>query len=398
MQKQNRKNKIVYVVLLTAAIISISFVLRAPITSLGPLAEVIHKDVGISNGFIGFLSTLPLIAFSVCSPIISRLSSRFGIFTTMLAGLILIAAGGILRSYTGIPGLVVGTVVLGMGIATGNVLLPSIIKLRFPNHIGIGTSIYITSMAVFASVGAGVSYPLAVGLGLGWKTALVIWSGVAFIAIISWLPQLGLNKETKNTTIKPTAAKANGKNLLRSPLAWHLTLYMGFQSFNFYTITAWLPSIIMDNGMTPEKAGYMALGFQLIGIPASFAVPIFASRIKNQSIIAIGTSGTYFIGLICFLTTEPLPLILISLVSLSFGAAASFSWIMTMVGLRSADAEDAARLSGMSQAIGYLFAAVGPTLCGVLYDLTNSWTFIAVLLSVVTALMTVSGILLTKTK
>lgn len=405
----NYNNTVKYGGQLTWSILCISFVLRAPITALGPLADQIHNDIGISNGFVGFLSTLPLIAFAACSPFISRISNRFGIFSTMMGGLVLIAVGGVLRSYCGIAGLVAGTALLGMGIATGNVLVPSIIKLRFPDRIGMGTSLFVTGMGVFASVGAGVSYPLAVGLNLGWKTALVVWSGMALIAIICWIPQYRLDQEPKNQK-GPIEKKQNSQDQIisksktfekrrsvwKSPLAWYLTMYMGMQSFNFYTITAWLPSIVMGNGMSPEAAGYMALGFQLIGIPASFAVPILTSRIRNQNRIVWTTCVLYFIGFLCFLTSQPLPILLISLISLSVGAAASFGWIMTMIGLRSRDAEEAAKLAGMSQSVGYLMAATGPTLCGIFYDQTGNWIFTVTLISIITILMAVFGFLSAK--
>ena len=123
--------------LLLASVIGISFTLRAPITSIGPLAGLIHTDLGVSNGFVGFITTLPLIAFSVCSPFIPRISKRFGIGMTMMAGLICIVFGGIMRAYTGTAGLLVGTALIGVGISAANVLIPSIVKLKYPKKSGL---------------------------------------------------------------------------------------------------------------------------------------------------------------------------------------------------------------------------------------------------------------------
>ena len=392
------KRSYVHSGILTVSIITISFVLRAPITSLGPLADMIHHDLGISNGFVGFLTTLPLIAFSVCSPFIPKLSRTFGIFTTMLSGLVLIAAGCLLRSYAGIAGLVIGTALMGMGIAAGNVLIPSIVKLRFPDRIGFGTSIFVTGMGVFASVGAGISYPLAMGVGLGWKNALAVWSAVALLALVIWLPHQSLNREARTKEKERTELKEKKRNLWKTRLAWYLTMYMGLQSFLFYTVTAWLPSIALGNGISPETAGYMALGFQLIGIPASFSTPILTSKIKRQQIIVLGTCVLYLIGFLSMVVAGPLPLLLVTLAALSVGAAASFSWIMTMVGLCTRDAVEAAELSGMSQSIGYMLAASGPTVCGMVFDKTGSWLPILVLIATVTVMMTGFGMLSVKQK
>jgi len=42
--------------------------------------------------------------------------------------------------------------------------------------------------------------------------------------------------------------------------------------------------------------------------------------------------------------------------------------------LRARNARQASELSGMSQSVGYLLAAFGPTLLGVLFDYSQTWT------------------------
>jgi len=399
--------------LLLVAIIGISFSLRAPITSIGSLAGLIHDDLGVSNGFVGFITTLPLIAFAVCSPFISKVSDRLGIGKTMLAGLIAIVAGGALRSYTGIIGLLIGTALIGVGISVANVLIPSIVKLKFPDKIGLVTGIYITSMAIFASVGAGVSYPMAIA-GVGWKFASLVWAGIAMLAIFAWLPQRKLGSHAQATAIhlkNKTSAPADAdfvhdghpdkssdkrKSIWKSPLAWFITLFFGLQSLNFYSLTAWIPSILQGYGMTPEMAGYMALWFQLIGIPASFLIPILASRVKNQQIIVAGACLSYFMGLIMLILLHSTPAVVIALLLLSSGGAASFSWALVMLSLKSRDAEEAIKLSGMAQSVGYLLAAIGPTLCGVIFDSAGTWSLVLGLFLCITLGMAVTGILAAK--
>lgn len=391
--------------LLLISIIGISFSLRAPITSIGPLAGLIHDDLGVSNGFIGFMTTLPLIAFSICSPFIPRISSRLGIGRTMLFGLVFIVAGGVIRSYTGTIGLLVGTALIGIGISAANVLIPSIVKLNYPEKIGIITSIYITAMAVFASIGAGASYPLA-SSGFGWKTASVVWVGIAFLAIFAWYPQRNLGPRSPDGALQTVSvpedqeqhqkSKDKRKNIWKSSLAWYITLFMGFQSLNYYSLTAWIPSILQGYGMTPEMAGYMAFWYQLIGMPFSFITPILASRVKNQRTIVIGGCIGYLLGLILLMTFHSSAAVAVALLFLANGGTASFGWSMVMISLKAKDAEEAVKLSGMSQAVGYLLAAIGPTLCGAIYDKTESWSIVMGLFLGCTAIMVVTGILAAK--
>jgi len=410
--------------LMLTAIVLICFSLRAPITSIGPLAGLIHDDLGVSNSFIGFITTLPLIAFAVCSPLVFRVSDRLGIGRTMMAGLIAIVAGGILRAYTGVGGLLIGTGLIGIGISVGNVLIPSIVKLEFPERVGVITGIYMGSITLFASIGAGASYPLAEA-GLGWKAASAVWAGIALLAAAVWLPQrklgsgkresggnqraeAGGNQSPESGGSKRTEAGGNGcaaarsragagkKNIWKSPLAWYITIYNGLQSFNYFSMTAWEPSILYSYGMSPETAGYMALWFQLIGIGASFLIPILAARTKSQHKIVTAACVTYFLGISMLIAFHSTPAVLVALFLLSNGGNASFSWAMAMYGLKPKDAEESIKLSGMSQSVGYLLAATGPTLCGAIYDVVGMWSGVLCLFLGTSVIMIIAGNLASK--
>ena len=174
----------------------VSFNLRVPITSVGPITNLIQAEYSLTNSMAGFITTLPLLAFSIFSPFVSRISHKFGYGLTMLGGLILIILGELIRSYTDVYGLFIGTMFIGLGIAIGNVLIPSVIKHKFKKNVGSIISIYITSMCIFAALGAGISIP-ATDI-LGWNTSLAMWVVLAFITLLIWLPQL---KKVKNITI-----------------------------------------------------------------------------------------------------------------------------------------------------------------------------------------------------
>ena len=51
-----------------------------------------------------------------------------------------------------------------------------------------------------------------------------------------------------------------------------------------------------------------------------------------------------------------------------------FSLALTVIALRARTGADTARLSGMAQGFGYLFAALGPFLFGLLHDVAGGWT------------------------
>ncbi len=189
--------------LIILGIIFISFNLRAPITAVGSVVEMIQEEYLLSSGKAGLITTLPLIAFALISPFVAKISHRWGYGKTMAGGLGFIFVGLVIRSYTNLSGLFIGTALLGIGIALGNVLIPSIIKLKFPSKVGLVTSVYTSSMIIFAALGAGVSLPLAKGLNLGWRHALAIWLLLTFTTFIIWIPPGFLAKFFSDILRKP---------------------------------------------------------------------------------------------------------------------------------------------------------------------------------------------------
>lgn len=358
--------------LIILGIIFISFNLRAPITAVGSLIDMIKEEYMLSGAMAGLITTLPLIAFAIISPFVASLSHKWGYGKTMGLGLVFILLGELVRSYTNLWGLFIGTAFLGIGIALGNVLIPSIIKLNFPTMIGLVTSIYTSSMLIFAAIGAGISIPLAKTLNLGWRNALASWFILTVVTILIWLPQL---KVKGNINVnKIDSNDISSKSIWKSPLAWSVTLFMGTQSFLFYSLVAWLPTIIISKGMMDSFAGTMALTFQLTGIPAALIIPILCDKFKNQKALVLLTCLFYISGMSLFLFSQSQVLILFSILLMALGMGGSISLSIAFISLRSPNSKKASELSGMSQSLGYILAATGPILMGLIYDRFNSWS------------------------
>src|SRR5690625_2694360 len=139
---------------------------------------------------IGFLTTLPILALGIFSILTSLLTRKMGTAGTMAFALLLLTAGSFLRVLPYNPVLLIGTGILGIGLALGNVLLPGIITERLPGSVGLLTAIYSAILAVGAAVASGISVALSEGTGLGWRFSLGIWGSLSLFALIVWFPQL----------------------------------------------------------------------------------------------------------------------------------------------------------------------------------------------------------------
>lgn len=387
-QPENHGPSPVRGVLLIVGIVLLAANLRPALTALAPLVSQIRMDTGISHGVAGLLTGLPLLAFSALSPIAPLLARRFGMERVLLGSLLVLATGILLRSADAVAALFLGTAILGAAIAAGNVLLPSLVKREFPERTGFMTSVYSTALAVSAAIAAGASFPIAYQVGIGWRGSLALWALLALVAAVAWFPQIRSSDPANAST--ETSRGVTG--LWSSVLAWQVTLFMGLQSLGYYVVLTWLPEILQEEvGVSAAQAGWMLALAQVVVIPAMFLAPVLADRRPSQYsvvVVAVTLTGAGTLGLLVAASTATV----LWIVLLGLGQGACFSLALTFFALRAPDSEHAAALSGMAQSFGYLLAAGGPFLFGLLRDATHAWTVPLTLLFAVTVCLLITGL------
>ena len=350
---------------LIIGILLIAMNLRAPFTGIAPVASWIQHDLSLSTTAIGLLTSLPLFAFAAFSPLSAAIARIFGLERTLFGALGLIMAGIFVRSRGQVWTLYAGTVIIGIGIALGNVLLPSLIKKNFSANVASVTAGYSIMMGLAGAIGsAAVIY---MTLNWGWQVSLAMFVLIPFVAILAWLPQL------KKHGTEHLAKSSHGSEIKvwRNRLAWQVSLFMGFNAMPFYIAVGWLPSILMDQGISAAEAGSMHGALQLATTVPGLFLAAAIRRMKDQRIAAVLVSlmsAVSFLGLLY----APSLALLWSVV-LGFGCGASMMLGLTFIGLRTTNPKDAAALSGMAQCIGYLMAAAGPMLLGAFHEWRGGW-------------------------
>jgi CP family cyanate transporter-like MFS transporter len=372
---------------LAVTIVALALCFRAPILSASPLLDAIRASTGISSAAAGLLTTIPVVCFGLVAPLAPALARRFGM-ERLLGGVFVALILGILaRTAAPLPMLFGGTVLLGAAIAIGNVILPGFIKREAPGRIGPMTGLYSMALSGSGALGAGLTVPLERALDLGWRGALGLWAAPAVIGLVVLVPWLLHARRAGDIR----ARRHPATNLWRDGLAWQVTLYMGSQSLAFYAMAAWLPTFFIDHGMSDQRAGFL-LSFQsLVGVAGAFIGPLLANRRPNQRwlvVISVLLALAGFVGLLA----EPVALAVLWMTLLGIGLGMALSLALTLIGLRSPDAVHAAELSSMAQSVGYLLAALGPLLLGLVHDLTDGWTVPLLLLIGALAPMLVSGL------
>lgn len=370
--------------LLVVAIFLISMNLRPAITVVGPVLEFIRHDMGLSALMAGVLTSIPLAAFAVMSPWAAAIGAKFGMERAIFFALLVLVMGVVLRAYPSLFALYAGSVLLACAIAVGNVLVPGLIKRDFPHKVGLLTSIYATTLGIFASLSSGVAVPLAQNLPSGWRGALAIWFVPALIAALFLLPQL--RKATK--PLAQPGEKAT-RSVWRSRLAWNVTLFMGLQSMSFYTLLSWLSSILQDQGYSAISAGWLVAMFPALGIPAGFVFSPLIARVKDQRAISVFFSLLLIAGYIGMILLPQFTVFWIVVTGISIGFC--FPLALAFFVFRASNTQQASALSGMAQSVGYGIAAAGPVLFGALHDLSKGWALPLAMVAVLAVVQTFVG-------
>ncbi|ENJ8542043.1 TPA: CynX/NimT family MFS transporter [Raoultella planticola] len=372
--------------LLIAGILLIASTLRVTFTGAAPLLDAIRADYGLSTAQTGMLTTLPLLAFGLVSPLAAGVGRRLGIERSLLVALVLICLGIGLRSLPSTALLFCGTAIIGCGIALGNVLLPGLIKRDFSQHVARMTGAYSITMGGAAALGSAMVVPLALA-GFGWHGALLMLMVFPLLALLVWLPQ---TRKTATAPLTGSGAMHN-RGIWHSALAWQVTLFLGINSLVYYVIIGWLPAILQSLGYSEAQAGSLHGLLQLATAAPGLAIPLILHRLKDQRAIAVIVALMCAISA-CGLWFWPGQAVVWTLI-FGFGSGATMILGLTFIGLRANSAHQAAALSGMAQTIGYLLAACGPPLMGKIHDANGDWQIPLIAVALISVVMALFGAL-----
>ncbi|ENV9336157.1 CynX/NimT family MFS transporter [Klebsiella aerogenes] len=372
--------------LLIVGILFIAATLRVTFTGIAPLLDAVRAEYQLTTAQTGLLTTLPLLAFGLVSPLAAGVARRFGIERSLLLAMVIICLGIGLRSLPSAAWLYIGTALIGCGIALGNVLLPGLIKRDFSGHVARMTGAYSITMGAAAAAGSAMVVPLALA-GFGWRGALLLLMVFPLLALLLWLPQARRQASTPMTG----SGAAHNRGIWRSALAWQVTLFLGINSLVYYVIVGWLPAILQSMGYSEAQAGSLHGLLQLATAAPGLAIPLVLHRLKDQRGIAV------LVALMCVVSTLGLWLLpgqaVIWTLIFGFGSGATMILGLTFIGLRASSAHQAAALSGMAQTIGYLLAACGPPLIGKIHDAYGDWHIPLIIVALIAVVMALFGAL-----
>lgn len=355
-----------HAVLVLVALLALAFNLRPAASSVGPIVQEVEAGLGLSPASAGLLTSLPVLAFAVFGGLASWLASRLGVHRLTTLALVTTVAGLGWRAATSSPALFLVASVLGLaGLATANVLLPSLVKLHFPDRVGLVTSLYTTTLSIGLALASVVTVPAAQALG-SWRWGLGVWALAAAVAVLPWLGLVGHDTRAEQRPHTITMGQ-----VARTRLGRLMAVAFGLQSLQAYAVFGWAAQVYRDAGFSATDAGLLLGLLTGVGIPVSLAIPTLAARSDSQVRLMLALLACLPTGLLGLaLVPDVTPWLWALLIGVSQG---TFPLILTLLGLRSRTSEGTAALSGFSQATGYCVAAAGPFGMSILHDATGGW-------------------------
>ncbi len=380
--------------LVLVGVLLVALNLRSSLTSLGPLLNEIRGGLHLSGTMAGVVTTMPGVAFAAVGAATPWLVRRFPPARVLVAAMVALVVGLVMRVSTDSGMLFVVYTAIGLaGIAVANIMLPMLVKQYFPCHTGLVTGAYTMALTLGATVAAATAVPIADSFG-SWRAGLAVWAGLAVLAVLPWLPA-AVRRTRGSFTARRRVARADRIRPARTGLGWAMAVYFGMNALAGYAVMGWLAQLFRDAGHTPRTAGLLLAGITALGVPIAFFMPTLAGRMRTlRPLILLLTvaSAVAYAGLL-FAAGTGLAWMWVAVLAVGQGG---FPLILTAIGLRARTAEGTVALSAFTQSFGYVLAALGPLLVGVLYEATGGWTAPMGVLVVALAVQTVAGLVIAR--
>ena len=391
MQRGRRAGATTLPVLLLAGVLLVALNLRGPVVAVAPVVDDMRRDLHVGAGTIGLLTSIPVLCFGLAAPPASLLIARTGVHRAVLVSMIGVLAGTLLRSLGSPTAAIAGTVVMGLAITVGNIVVPVVIGRDFPGATDVVTAAYTAALNIGSTLTAALTAPLA--HLIGWRAALAAWGLLVAVAAVVWTAALRrqvARAVAAGTTPPVPPAAVPRSSVWRQPVAWGLTLAFAGQAFSYFGATAWLPTLLADeNSMSKAAAGVSSSLFQVLAVVGALSIPALVAWWKRPSLVLFAVTVLWATLPIGLLVAPSLWALWCCLAGIAQGGGVTVVFIAIV--RRSRDLTENRRLSAMVQGGGYVVAATGPLVIGAVHDATGGWTVPLLVILGAVAVMAVAG-------
>lgn len=354
--------------LLLLALVLAALNLRPALSSVSAELNDIRAELGLSGLAAGALTTLPVACMGIFAGLAAPLARRAGAERTIVAGLILIGTATAARGLgIGAAAFMVVTLAIGLGIAVVQALAPPIVKAYFARSPGLPTGLFTVGIHVGALLGAALTVPIAELTGASWRAGVAAWGALALPAAAVWIV---LGHRSAGSLREQPDADARTRVRVGRGLTLQVAIVFAAVSAGFYVPLAWLVAALEDTGLSEGSAVALFALFVGAQVPGAFLVPAIARTPRARGLLlavllAVSGVSLLFLGLATEWGTG------VWAFALGFGLGAAFALALTLGVDHTPTPAQAATLTGIAFTLGYVAAAIGPAVSGLLRDATG---------------------------
>lgn len=343
--------------------------------SVAPLITRIGEDLALSRSSLGVvMGAWALVYIGIAMPsgaAIDRFGTRLGI----AVGLVVVAISGLARSAAGdFWTLFLSIAVFGLGGPLISVGAPKVISQWFSgDERGTAMGIYMTGPYLgtafsFATANS-VFMPLFDG---SWRMTIGAYGLLAMSAAVLWMSFAREPSELagRRVDVMPGGMKAFAPllrvKLVRTVLVITLAAFM----FN-HGMMAWLPTILHARGLDAATAGLWASIPTLIGVMSALVIPRFATPARGIGILSALYAAMVAATLLLAFTQGGG--LLLGLALLGIARVVGAIMLMILMDAPKVGSGNMGAASGLYFTVGEIGGVLGPTVLGIVADLSGSF-------------------------
>ncbi len=352
--------------------------------SIPPLLPLIVAELQLTYAQSGLLMSLFSLPGLFISLLGGFLSDRYqmrplaaGCFLLMIGGTTLVALGADLRI------LWLGRIIAGIGAITLSVFLPKLLSQWFKNReLGLAMGLYNTGVPLGSVMCFGLFG--RIGSQWGWRIPILLTGVYLLITFVLFFSLYRLPPSPEKGRDKPAGIYKSIREM-GWPIWWVGFSWLWFNAA-FTSFATFAPNLFLQKGYTIEKSGLL-IGVPLLG-SLLFSTPIgyLVDRFRHQEWF-VGTGAIALAILVLFFNVSSLFLLLVILMGLFSAMIPAPIYSLPPEILK---AENVGLGFGVISTCSSVGLFVAPYLVGKARDLTGSYTWSFILISIFFALIMIS--------
>ena len=350
-----------------------------------PMGTILSANLHISHFQTSLLFSAPILMIVIVAIPAGIIADNIGLKRAIGAGAVIACIGAVLRGTASTySGLLVFSLIFGLGMGFTFANLPKLARSCSSTQQTSSVMGFITGFGLLAGIGTAlaITVPLIYPLTNSYQGVFYVWSVPLLVATILWwvvvreppCPTVEIESEQTGSLIRL-------KDVLNDKTLWLLAFILLLHNIFFYTWSAWLPTYLLQKGVSLGFSGLLTSVMLWVGVPTVIFVPLLFSRINVSKKLFIWVPSLIFAFLAVWILYSSELAIWFIMAIAGIINILRFNTLLSLP-VEIMPKEHAGVAGGVVVAVGYIGAVIGPSMTGQILDATGSFQIVFVILAV----------------